>query len=84
LVNGVCPVNGKWTVEEDAKLTEAATAFGIDRYSNHWVGVAVLVPGRTNVQCNKGWVETLHPGINSGKWMREEDAKLTGAVQVKF
>jgi hypothetical protein len=72
------------TAEEDAKLTEAATAFGIDWYSNHWVGVAVLVPGRTNVQCNKGWVETLHPGINSGKWMREEDAKLTGAVQVKF
>jgi myb proto-oncogene protein len=70
---------GKWTPEEDTKLTEAVNAvkeFG----SNYWVRVAVLVPGRTNVQCRTRWVESLDPGINRGSWTEEEDETLTEAV----
>jgi hypothetical protein len=67
---------GRWTGEEDAKLTEAVTEFG-----NEWVRVAALVPGRTNNQCNCRWVKFLDPNINKGKWTLEEDAKLTGAVK---
>jgi hypothetical protein len=46
----------KWTVEEDGKLTEAVTELG-----NDWIGVATLVPGRTNVQCRKRWTKYLSP-----------------------
>jgi hypothetical protein len=41
---------GKWTPEEDEKLTEAVTKHG-----SNWVPVAALVPGRTNTQCRHRW-----------------------------
>jgi hypothetical protein len=44
----------KWTVEEDATLTEAVTNLGDD-----WVRVAMLVPGRTNLQCRNRWINNL-------------------------
>jgi hypothetical protein len=68
---------GKWTVEEDAKLTEAVAEFG-----NDWIRVATLVPGRTNVQCRKRWVNRWDPNNhnNTKKWTVEEDAKLAEAV----
>jgi hypothetical protein len=37
---------GKWTPEEDTKLTEAVETHGKD-----WVAVASMVPGRTSKQC---------------------------------
>jgi hypothetical protein len=61
-----------WTVEQDAKLTEAVTEFG-----NDWVRVAALVPGRTNIKRRQRWVDSLDPIINTGKWTVEEDAPLT-------
>jgi hypothetical protein len=75
------PANGKkgnWTPEEDAKLTEAVKKHG----SNHWVAVAMLVPGRTDKRCRQRWVHSLDPtnGKSGGKWTPEEDAKLTAAV----
>jgi hypothetical protein len=68
-----------WKPEEDAKLTEAVNTVK-DFGSNYWVRVAVLVPGRTNVQCRTRWVESLDPGINRGSWTEEEDETLTEAV----
>jgi myb proto-oncogene protein len=70
---------GKWTVEEDAKLTEAVEELG-----TKWVEVAAMVPSRTDVQCRYRWVESLDPNITlgkKGKWTVEEDAKLTEAVE---
>jgi hypothetical protein len=66
----------KWTVEEDAKLTDAVTKHG----AGNWAAVAALVPGRTNKQCRKRWVESLNPAINTGTWTVEDDTKLTEAV----
>jgi hypothetical protein len=66
---------GKWTPEEDAKLTAAVTKIGKD-----WVPVAAMVPGRTNEQCRYRWTKTLDPDINTGKWSGEEDENLTDAV----
>jgi myb proto-oncogene protein len=74
----------RFSQEEDAKLTEAVTEFG----SKDWARVAVMVPGRTNVQCRLRWAETLDPMTNGatkyteqnshkGKLSEEEDAKLT-------
>jgi hypothetical protein len=67
---------GIWTVEEDAKLTDAVEKLGKD-----WAQVAAMFPGRTDKQCRYRWVKSLDPDITSGKWTVEEDAKLTGAVQ---
>jgi hypothetical protein len=44
---------GKWTPAEDATLIEAKSDLGKD-----WVAIAALVPGRTNKQCRKRWVES--------------------------
>jgi hypothetical protein len=74
-------VLGKWTPEEDAKLTEVVKELG----SNNWITVAALVPGRTNQQCRRRWVESLdHTTARKDKrnkrWTVEEDAKLTKVV----
>jgi myb proto-oncogene protein len=74
--NGKSP--GKWTPEEDAKLTEA-----VKKHGKKWVAVAAMVPGRTDKQCRRRWVDTVDPAIEkkAGKWTPEEVAKLTEAVQ---
>jgi hypothetical protein len=93
-VEGLDPTIGKttgrWTVEEDAKLTEAVKKLG-----TNWIQVAAMVPGRTKKQCRYRWVESLdpditlgkwtvegfNPGKTRGKWTVEGDAKLTEAVK---
>jgi myb proto-oncogene protein len=67
-----------WKKEEDAKLIEA-----VEQHVRVWVTVAAMVPGRTNVQCRKRWLDTLDPanGKKLGEWTQAEDAKLTEAVQ---
>jgi hypothetical protein len=73
---------GKWTPEENAKLTEA-----VRRHGNSWVEVAELVRGRTSHQCRIRWVGTVVPAyVNNGRiprrsWTTEEDSKLAIAVK---
>jgi myb proto-oncogene protein len=67
---------GKWTAEEDAKLTEAVTEFGSD-----WAAVAAMIPGRTSRHCRLRWTKFLDPDVSTGRWTRDEDAKLTGTVK---
>jgi S-ribosylhomocysteine lyase LuxS involved in autoinducer biosynthesis len=69
-------VKGKWTPEEDSNLIEA-----VKKHDKDWVSVAAMVPGRTDKQCRRRWVDTLDPGKNTGKWTSEEDAKLTEATK---
>jgi hypothetical protein len=71
---------GKWTAEEEARLTSAVKKCG-----NDWVAVAALVPGRNNKVCRSRWAENLEPNTNNaiqrrGKWTAEEDGKLFVAV----
>jgi hypothetical protein len=67
-----------WTPEEDTKLKDAVEKHGKD----WWVAVAMLVPGRTNVQCREHWFQSLDPAKGKkGKWIPEEDAKLTKVVK---
>jgi myb proto-oncogene protein len=58
---------GKWTVEEDVKLTDAVTEHGCD----DWVAVAALVPGRTNLQCHQRyWTPASRTA--AGKWKKTQ------------
>jgi hypothetical protein len=66
--------SGKWTEEEDEKLTDAVTQFG-----SNWGQVSALVPGRTNAQCSARWCKHLDASIS--KWTRKEDAKLMDAIE---
>jgi hypothetical protein len=50
----------KWTVKEDAKLTDVAKEHG----DNNWVAVVALVPGRTSANCRQRWAKCLNPNIN--------------------
>jgi hypothetical protein len=70
---------GKWSGEEDAKLTAAVAVHG-----NDWVPVAAMVPGRTGDQCRYRWIKVLEHIDRTlavtGKWSEHEDAQLTAAV----
>jgi hypothetical protein len=70
---------GKWTAQEDAKLTEA-----VDKHGQDWRAVAALVPGRMYEQCRQRYIYILDP-IRDRKWGRtwtaQEDAKIFEAVR---
>jgi hypothetical protein len=66
---------GKWTPEEDAKLTAAVTKHG-----KAWFAEATMVPGRLNLQCRRRWINKVNRA-NQVEWKREEDAKLIEAVK---
>jgi hypothetical protein len=75
------PNKGKWTPEEDAKLTDVVTEYG----DSNWFRVAARVPGRTSNQCRLRWdlsvdptidKTSLDPDINRGQWTVREDTKL--------
>jgi hypothetical protein len=80
----------RWTSEEDATLTSAVTntskiKWGKE-YKINWDAVAMLVPGRTKIQCWNRWKDFLDPNIGrasgrtAGKWTADEDKKLKDAV----
>jgi hypothetical protein len=46
----------RWKGKEDTKLTEA-----VKKYGKHWVAVAALVPGRTNIQYRERWLKNQDP-----------------------
>jgi hypothetical protein len=73
---------GKWTQDEDSKLKDSVQTHG----GKNWKEIAVLVPGRTRIQCRDRWKDGLDPSINranrrTGKWAEDEANKLKDAVQ---
>jgi hypothetical protein len=81
---------GRWTLEEDAKLTSAVTNTCKKKhgtgYRIDWDTVAALVPSRTKRQSLSRWHDFLKQSIDpasvrTGKWTKDEDDKLKNAVQ---
>jgi hypothetical protein len=81
---------GYWTPEEDAKLNSAITNTCKKKkgkkYRTDWVTISLLVSGRTRTQCHNRWHQVLDPRIDRanerpGTWTKDEDIKLTDAVQ---
>jgi hypothetical protein len=82
---------GRWTREEDAKLTSAVakickTKCGKE-LSKDWVAISALVPSRTKKQCILRWQNAFDHEIGgasrrrTGKWTNDEVSKLKDAVQ---
>ena len=83
---GATRVTGRWTQEEDAKLTSAIADYK-KKYYIDWVAVAALVLGRMRNQCKRSWQTSLEHGTDQtagreGKWTKDEDDKLRESVQV--
>jgi hypothetical protein len=81
---------GRWTPEEDVKLTSAVTNTCKKKCGKKhridWVAVAMLVPHRTRKHCYRRWYRALDPSIDrangrTGTWAAVEDIKLKAAVQ---
>jgi hypothetical protein len=73
---------GKWTADEDIKLKDAVQTYS----GKNWVAIAVLVPGRTRLQCHNRWHTSLVYSIDQvtgrkGQWTADEDSKLKDAVE---
>jgi hypothetical protein len=82
---------GRWTLEEDAKLTSAVANTSKKKwgkeYKIDWAAVAALVLGRTSDQCYQRWDNFLDSSTSratgsEGKWAEDEDSKLKDAVQM--
>ncbi|CAR26721.1 hypothetical protein ZYGR_0H05440 [Zygosaccharomyces rouxii] len=69
---------GKWTPEEDAQLLKAYETHGA-----HWQSVSESIPGRTEDQCAKRYIEVLGPSTEGRlrKWTLEEDLSLVNKVK---
>jgi hypothetical protein len=89
--DGATRSTGRWTPEEDVKLTSAITNTCKKKWGKKdridWAAVAALVPTRTGKQCWSRWHAALDPKIDqtdgrSGAWTADEDAKLQGALQL--
>jgi Myb-like DNA-binding protein BAS1 len=82
---------GRWTPEEDTKLTSTVAKTKKKWWSKvhkiDWVAAAALVPGRTENQCGKRWMDALDPNIflsagRTGRWTEDEDLKLKNSVEM--
>ncbi|GIL76271.1 hypothetical protein Vretifemale_5875, partial [Volvox reticuliferus] len=67
---------GKWTPEEDAKLTQA-----VDQHGQRWTEVAPHVAGRTARQCRERYVNLLQPGLKFGPFSPEEQQVVVAACK---
>lgn len=70
---------GRWTKEEDDMLISA-----YQKYEANWQRVAKEIPGRTDDQCAKRYLEVLDPKTKDRlrPWSREEDLKLIRQVKL--
>ena len=70
---------GKWTPEEDALLISAYTLHG-----PAWKKVATDIPGRTDDQCAKRYLEVLDPNTKDRlrPWSHAEDLLLIQQIKI--
>lgn len=69
---------GRWTVEEDRALMEAHARLGPS-----WQRVQQEIPGRTDDQCAKRYIEVLDPSTRDRlrRWTPDEDMALIQRVK---
>ncbi|EFQ98378.1 hypothetical protein MGYG_01408 [Nannizzia gypsea CBS 118893] len=76
----------KWTQEEDAillqRLREQQANNPPDKVVD-WQNIAAAIPGRTNKDCRKRWLNVLDGDLRKGAWTAEEDRLLSGAVETE-
>lgn len=69
---------GKWTPAEDKQLIDAFAMYG-----SSWQKISLEIPGRTDDQCAKRYVEVLDPNTRDRlrPWTEQEDLSLIRKVK---
>lgn len=52
------------------------------RQIKDWNRIAAKLPGRTNKDCRKRWVNKVCGSLKKGAWNKEEDERLRDAVSI--
>ncbi|KAK4196465.1 Homeodomain-like protein [Triangularia verruculosa] len=71
----------RWTEEEDSILYQEAMKQSTTGNVRDWHRIATKLPGRTNKDCRKRWVNKVCGGLKKGLWDPEEDRRLQSAVE---
>ncbi|RYP27090.1 hypothetical protein DL768_011337 [Monosporascus sp. mg162] len=75
----------RWTEDEDRILHEEVmaqcTTSASDGNVNDWNRVAAKLPGRSNKDCRKRWVNKVRGSLKQGMWSEDEDDRLLRAVR---
>ncbi|KAJ2987587.1 hypothetical protein NUW58_g4421 [Xylaria curta] len=70
----------RWTEEEDCILYEETQKQELAGETKDWHRIAAKLPGRTNKDCRKRWVNKVCGSLKKGAWNKNEDERLLDAV----
>ncbi|OTA82982.1 hypothetical protein M434DRAFT_24887 [Hypoxylon sp. CO27-5] len=71
----------RWTEEEDKILhDETQKQLAGDKIVKDWNRIAAKLPGRTNKDCRKRWVNSVCGSLKKGAWNEDEDERLLSGI----
>ncbi|KAI1402269.1 Homeodomain-like protein [Hypoxylon fuscum] len=70
----------RWTEEEDRILHDETQKQALTGNIKDWHRIAAKLPGRTNKDCRKRWVNKVCGSLKKGAWNEDEDDRLLKAV----
>ncbi|KAI0449716.1 hypothetical protein F5B21DRAFT_508865 [Xylaria acuta] len=70
----------RWSEEEDCILYEETQKQELAGDTKDWHRIAAKLPGRTNKDCRKRWVNKVCGSLKKGPWNKNEDESLLDAV----
>ncbi|KAI0465614.1 Homeodomain-like protein [Xylaria cf. heliscus] len=70
----------RWSEEEDCILYEETQKQELEGDTKDWHRIAAKLPGRTNKDCRKRWVNKVCGSLKKGPWNKSEDESLLDAV----
>lgn len=74
--------SASYIVGHCAHLTQRLTSFPENGGQvKDWCAVAAKLPGRTNKDCRKRWLNSVAEGLKKGQWARSEDEQLFRGVE---
>ncbi|KAI0437525.1 hypothetical protein F4803DRAFT_538414 [Xylaria telfairii] len=71
----------RWSEEEDCILYEETQKQELAGDTKDWHRIAAKLPGRTNKDCRKRWVNKVCGSLKKGPWNKNEDESLLDAVE---
>ncbi|KAI1132513.1 Homeodomain-like protein [Nemania abortiva] len=71
----------RWSEEEDCILYEETQKQELAGDTKDWHRIAAKLPGRTNKDCRKRWVNKVCGSLRKGPWNKNEDESLLDAVE---
>jgi hypothetical protein len=72
----------RWTEAEDEVLYKEARSQLATGQVKDWNRIAAKLPGRTNKDCRKRWINKVCGSLKKGAWDEDEDERLREAVRV--